>query len=301
MEVALSAYVSDALELTGERLTLLQGKLGNLLDWQVPQLKQTVGPFDPAAFNEYDERRKKLIDACVEQLRSYTDNEIDEIVQSLKKGDEDSHGWRKFSDKEIYYFRDRPLRWYVGGFGHPDHVADFDYWTKMPHFSVLELTCLTIGINPSEFEKRDLDKLISSSDRPKFFHALQFLLLRYEQLWRTFGSSGSHPLSFVTWAKKVEFVSHPAFIEPLRRYHVTPKPADGAVSPKKQDQREENDGEAYNRKEFSYQSFYRTFHLPKDVVDGDKIQAKYENGILQLSIPKREEAKQKPSRLIDIS
>ncbi|MGI8580769.1 MAG: Hsp20/alpha crystallin family protein [Chitinophagaceae bacterium] len=32
----------------------------------------------------------------------------------------------------------------------------------------------------------------------------------------------------------------------------------------------------YNRKEFSYQSFYRTFHLPKNVVDSDKIKAQYE-------------------------
>ncbi len=44
-----------------------------------------------------------------------------------------------------------------------------------------------------------------------------------------------------------------------------------------------------------------TFHLPKEVVDADKINAKYENGLLCLVIPKREEAKQEPSRLIDIS
>ena len=73
------------------------------------------------------------------------------------------------------------------------------------------------------------------------------------------------------------------------------------ISSEKQDQREEKDGENYNRKEFNYQSFYRSFHLPKDVVDADKIKAKYDNGILMLEIPKREEAKQKPSRLIDIS
>ena len=73
------------------------------------------------------------------------------------------------------------------------------------------------------------------------------------------------------------------------------------ISSEKQDQREENEGESYNRKEFSYQSFYRTFHLPKDVVDADKIKAKYENGLLKLEIPKREEAKQKPARLIDIA
>ena len=64
---------------------------------------------------------------------------------------------------------------------------------------------------------------------------------------------------------------------------------------------EENDNERYARKEFSYQSFQRTFTLQKDVVDIDKIQAKYENGLLHLLIPKKEEAKQKPPKLIHIS
>ena len=72
------------------------------------------------------------------------------------------------------------------------------------------------------------------------------------------------------------------------------------ISSEKQSESEEKEGENYNRKEFSYQSFYRTFHLPKEVVNADKIQAKYENGLLRLIIPKREEAKQKPVRLIDI-
>ena len=74
-----------------------------------------------------------------------------------------------------------------------------------------------------------------------------------------------------------------------------------SISSEKQEQQEEKGEQNYTRKEFSYQSFYRTFHLPKDVVDAEKIKAKYENGLLKLSIPKREDAKQKPSRLIDIS
>lgn len=74
-----------------------------------------------------------------------------------------------------------------------------------------------------------------------------------------------------------------------------------SISSEKQNETEQTEQEIYNRKEFNYQSFYRTFHLPKNVVDSDKIKAQYENGILKLEIPKREEAKQKPSRLIDIS
>lgn len=74
-----------------------------------------------------------------------------------------------------------------------------------------------------------------------------------------------------------------------------------SISSEKQNETEQAEGETYNRKEFNYQSFYRTFHLPKNVVDSDKIKAQYDNGILKLEIPKKEEAKQKPSRLIDIS
>ena len=73
------------------------------------------------------------------------------------------------------------------------------------------------------------------------------------------------------------------------------------ISSERTNQKDENEGERYARKEFSYQSFQRTFTLQKDVVDIDKIQAKYENGLLQLLIPKKEEAKQKPPRLIQIS
>ena len=64
---------------------------------------------------------------------------------------------------------------------------------------------------------------------------------------------------------------------------------------------QEETKENYSRKEFSYQSFQRTFVLPKDVVDEDRISAQYENGLLKLVIPKKEEAKQKGPRLIEIS
>lgn len=65
------------------------------------------------------------------------------------------------------------------------------------------------------------------------------------------------------------------------------------------DNQEENNA-SYTRREFSYESFRRTFHLP-NTVEADKIRAKYEDGILRLSIPKKEEAKRKPARKIKIS
>jgi HSP20 family protein len=73
------------------------------------------------------------------------------------------------------------------------------------------------------------------------------------------------------------------------------------ITCEKETKTEQNEEQRYTRKEFSYQSFQRTFQLPKDVVDADKIMAKYENGLLQLLIPKKEEAKQKPPRTIQIA
>lgn len=67
------------------------------------------------------------------------------------------------------------------------------------------------------------------------------------------------------------------------------------------EQQQENKQENYTRKEFSYQSFQRSFELPKNVVDEDNINARYENGLLRLTIPKKEEAKQKEPRMIEIA
>lgn len=69
-------------------------------------------------------------------------------------------------------------------------------------------------------------------------------------------------------------------------------------SEKKVENKEEKDN--YTRKEYSYQSFKRSFTLPKNVVDSDKIGAQYKNGELIIAIPKREEAKPKPARLIEV-
>ncbi|MDW7693659.1 Hsp20/alpha crystallin family protein [Flammeovirgaceae bacterium SG7u.111] len=54
------------------------------------------------------------------------------------------------------------------------------------------------------------------------------------------------------------------------------------------------------QREFSYHSFVRSFYLP-NTVEIDKVAAKYENGILSMIIPKKEEAKRKPVKTICIS
>ena len=59
-------------------------------------------------------------------------------------------------------------------------------------------------------------------------------------------------------------------------------------SEKKEEKKEE--GKKYNKREFSYGSFTRAFTLP-DSADYAKIDAAYTDGVLTVSIAKREEAK----------
>jgi len=73
------------------------------------------------------------------------------------------------------------------------------------------------------------------------------------------------------------------------------------ISSERTDEREEGgEKEKYSRREFSYQSFQRSFSLPTEVVDEDKIEAHYRDGMLHLTIPKKERAKQKSPRKIQI-
>ena len=56
----------------------------------------------------------------------------------------------------------------------------------------------------------------------------------------------------------------------------------------------------YMRREFNYTSFRRTFQLPEGV-NADEIGAKYDNGVLQVSLPKLEEVQAAPTKRIEIS
>lgn len=68
---------------------------------------------------------------------------------------------------------------------------------------------------------------------------------------------------------------------------------------KKEKETNEKNGR-YTRREFSYSNFKRAFSLPESV-QSDKISASYENGVLMINLPKKEEAKVQPKRMIEIS
>ena len=63
--------------------------------------------------------------------------------------------------------------------------------------------------------------------------------------------------------------------------------------------RNEEANDHYTRREFRYSNFSRSFNLP-NTIDADNITASHKNGVLNVSLPKKEEAKAKPARQIAI-
>ncbi len=61
----------------------------------------------------------------------------------------------------------------------------------------------------------------------------------------------------------------------------------------------ESTKENFRRREFNFNSFSRSFHLT-DKINSDSISADYKDGILTIKLEKREEAKEKAPRTIEI-
>jgi HSP20 family protein len=67
------------------------------------------------------------------------------------------------------------------------------------------------------------------------------------------------------------------------------------ICSEKEDTKEEKD-KSYNRREYNYSSFSRSFTLPEEV-KRDKIEATYEDGVLNIVLPKSEVTKTSPKSI----
>ena len=67
---------------------------------------------------------------------------------------------------------------------------------------------------------------------------------------------------------------------------------------KKEETKEEKKN--YSRREYSYNSFSRSFRLPENCLP-EKVDAKYDNGILHLTLPKKEVSVSKPTKEIKVT
>jgi HSP20 family protein len=67
-----------------------------------------------------------------------------------------------------------------------------------------------------------------------------------------------------------------------------------------QEEEKKEEKKNYKRREFFYNSFSRSFSLPDNSLP-DKIDAKYDNGVLTLTLPKKEVTASKPVKEIKVN
>ena len=70
------------------------------------------------------------------------------------------------------------------------------------------------------------------------------------------------------------------------------------ISSEKEESKEEKE-KKFTRKEYSYSSFSRSFTLPEEI-NKEKIEARYEDGVLKISLPRKEEAKKPTAKHIAV-
>lgn len=70
------------------------------------------------------------------------------------------------------------------------------------------------------------------------------------------------------------------------------------ISAEQEEESEEQD-KKFTRKEYSYASFSRSFTIP-DGTKGDRIDAKYQDGVLVIKLPKTEETKKQTAKHIAV-
>jgi HSP20 family protein len=71
------------------------------------------------------------------------------------------------------------------------------------------------------------------------------------------------------------------------------------ISSEQKDEKELKE-DNFRRREFSYEAFSRSIQLP-DTADLEKINAKYDNGVLRLTVPKREGSREKKKKVVPVS
>ncbi len=138
------------------------------------------------------------------------------------------------------------------------------------------------------------------TDVAPFFSAFDDFFARpFEDMFRENGGSLSTPA--VNVLEKDDHFAIEVAAPGLRKEDFAIKVEDDTllISAERESKNEATEEGRYTRREFAYTSFRRSFTLP-ETVDSDGIGATYTDGILSLRLPKRDEAKAKPVRQIEV-
>lgn len=142
--------------------------------------------------------------------------------KSISDPEEIRPGWNDFLRVEISKLQRQKPSWFWGGFGHPDYIADFEYWGQMEDYSLHEALLLSIGIEPKHFKEDWVWDAKKTMERERLIASVEFLVKRHEQFFRKYprvssGLAHARPDFLWHWFREVGMAIHEGFRAALQR------------------------------------------------------------------------------------
>ncbi|MGC2410981.1 MAG: Hsp20/alpha crystallin family protein [Methyloceanibacter sp.] len=143
--------------------------------------------------------------------------------------------------------------------------------------------------------RREIDRLFDDLHWGGWRRPIARTLFDVEPFWR--GSTGWGGVPAVDMAEKDKEYEITAELPGMDEKNIDVKFADGVLTIKgeKKEEKEEKNKDYY-LSERRYGSFQRSFQVPESV-DGDKIEAKFVNGVLTVRLPKSPEAQKNEKKI----
>jgi hypothetical protein len=139
----------------------------------------------------------------INQLKSKTEPELDQILSSFKKYINDA---KEQAEKSLYYNK-------------PDHDAEFDYWCKQPYWNVLdEGVILILGKEPRKIKYDYIKRYSSGSKFEKKYTEIRETAQRYITTGEL--SSSALPGVFLAWAQRMGYEIPVKLLETMNIYNI---------------------------------------------------------------------------------
>lgn len=137
--------------------------------------------------------------------------------------------------------------------------------------------------------RREMDRLFDEFGRGFFPFPARFGLPEMEPFWRASERGIAPVVDIVERPDRYEITAE---LPGMNEKNIEVKLANGnlIISGEKKEEKEEKEAN-YHMSERRYGSFQRSFRLPEGT-NADKIEASFKNGVLIVSVPKSESAKQ---------
>ncbi len=169
--------------------------------------------------------------------------------------------------------------------------------TKLPVKKETETRHTPAIWRPFEGLRQQIDDLFEDFDPGAWLSPFRRSAFDVEPLWRRESALGSIPAVAIVEEDKAYVIT--AELPGMDEHNVEVKQSNGSLIIKGEKKEEKEEKEAdYYLSERRYGSFERRFTLPEHV-DADKIEARFKNGVLSVTLPKSAEA-QKPEKKITI-